>query len=204
MVLFTDDAVFQVMDYLAGGHEAHFTPIENRPPSKIDLMMFEVVLRNSAPVIQDYLGEEVVFAGLQESAEAINLNNDAENIPNISLTMASPKGSGEVLVFMLGKPLSIAVTQQSLAPSLADLKAGTFPQLDTKVVVEWLSSELPQTVALVLSLMDRKQAAQVILRLPEPLGIDAAARLACICAPNEELVACIKRFAEGLRSRRVH
>lgn len=64
-------------------------------------------------------------------------------------------------------------------------------------ILNFLQNEHPQTIALVLSYLDAKQAAAILSELPQPLRSDVARRVAKMDATSPDVVSSIERMLEN-------
>ncbi len=64
-------------------------------------------------------------------------------------------------------------------------------------ILSFIQNEHPQTIALVLSYLDAKQAAAILSELPQPLRSDVARRVAKMDATSPDVVNSIERMLEN-------
>jgi flagellar motor switch protein FliG len=64
-------------------------------------------------------------------------------------------------------------------------------------ILNFIQNEHPQTIALVLSYLDAKQAAAILSELPQPLRSDVARRVAKMDATSPDVVSSIERMLEN-------
>lgn len=64
-------------------------------------------------------------------------------------------------------------------------------------LLSFIQNEHPQTIALVLSYLDAKQAAAILSELPQPLRTDVARRVAKMDATSPDVVSSIERMLEN-------
>lgn len=105
----------------------------------------------------------------------------------------------EMLETALKRALNTEKASEILDEIRSDWKLTLFQKarkLEPKVLVNFLRNEHPQTVALVLAVLDNQQAAQVLAELPEDTQIEVVIRMAELDKVSPEILVDIDRVLQ--------
>src|SRR5699024_5432357 len=69
-------------------------------------------------------------------------------------------------------------------------------EADPKQVLNFIQSEHPQTIALVLSYLDPEQAGQILSELPQDVQADVAKRIATMDSTSPEIISQVEQVLE--------
>lgn len=109
----------------------------------------------------------------------------------LSNSVDSVTGGKEILKKLLSKTLDVDTARYIF--DILNLERGTTPfrelaTTSTRILVQILSGEHPQTVALLLGHLPSEKAAEILVKLPEGLKIEVAKRLANLEPVPEEIL----------------
>lgn len=205
-VLFSDEAVFEIMDLLAGGQEAHRTIIENKVCSEVDLVAFDLIFKSVLQPLQQRLGKQVGYDDTLIGNAAAKSIMHMKDCYEVNAELRGVKGAYAVTCIVprqVPESVSTHDIDTALEPSpsaaqdwrkILDGKRGALLIPDADAAA-WLSDELPQTGALILYLMDKKQAARVDMLLPHALSVDLGVRFINMHEPNPEMISILLEIA---------
>jgi flagellar motor switch protein FliG len=106
-------------------------------------------------------------------------------------------GGEEFVKLMLSKGLGEEGAQKILELASKEGPLDSLRWVDTKTIVNFLVTEHPQTVALIVCLLEPVQAAEVLSALPEGLKSDVAARIATLERIPENAIEEIREVVKG-------
>ncbi|MCG6550868.1 MAG: flagellar motor switch protein FliG [Candidatus Magnetominusculus sp. LBB02] len=87
-------------------------------------------------------------------------------------------GGGDYVKQMLTKGLDEKTAKKIMEKTAVEATLDSLKKVDAKKLTNFLLTEHPQTIALILSLLDPVQAAAVLTTLPKSLKVDVAMRMA--------------------------
>jgi flagellar motor switch protein FliG len=131
---------------------------------------------------------------------------DKEDIAALLAEFKGDAGGGDIFLSgddMLESALRRALTGDKAGEILEDIRSDwrltlfqKARKLDPKVLVNFLRNEHPQTVALVLSVLDNSQAASILAELKEDIQVEVVMRMAELDKVSPEILVEIDRVLQ--------
>ncbi|MDZ7641958.1 MAG: flagellar motor switch protein FliG [Desulfurivibrio sp.] len=172
-------------------------------PEKAAVFLLTVGEEFTSQVFQRLAPEEIKLVGRQmakidkidkEELEAL-LNEFKSDAGQADLFLSG----NDLLEHALNKGLSSDKAQEILEDIRSDWKLTLFQKarkLEPKILVNFLRNEHPQTVALVMSVLDPTQAAQILAELPEATQVEVIMRMAELDKVSPEILVDVDRVLQ--------
>lgn len=172
-------------------------------PEKAAIFLLTVGEEFTAQVFQRLAPEEIKLVGRQmakvdkidkEELEAL-LQEFKTDVGGSDLFLSG----NDLLEHALKKAMSGDKAQEILEDIRSDWKLTLFQKarkLEPKILVNFLRNEHPQTVALVLSVLEPPQAAQVMAELPEATQVEVVMRMAELDKVSPEILVDVDRVLQ--------
>lgn len=199
---FSQESVYQIVDLLAGGSKSHWTNVENKPCSALEISIFDFLLSLVCESMSDvsyqntkvknmskgYLGQ--ITSGLECSHYLFKGEKFQSTITLI--TTKSALDTIDHFPSHVAQDLQIKnkiLTCNSIKPCI---------HLPTATLVEWICGEIPQIGALIINIIPKEQASKILMDLPEVLAIDIAARYLLLGEVSEGIVKLVIQESEKI------
>lgn len=172
-------------------------------PEKAAIFMLTVGEDFSAQVFQRLEADDIKLVGRQ-MAKIDKVDKDDVK----ALLNEFKSDTGEQDLFLSGNELLEGALKRALQSDKAseileeirsDWKLTLFQKarkLEPKVLVNFLRNEHPQTVSLVLAVLDHTQAAQILAELPEDIQIEVVMRMAELDKVSPEILVDVDRVLQ--------
>jgi len=185
------------------GHKKEGSADNLTGPEKAAIFLLTVGEEFTAQVFQRLDPEEIKIVGRQ-MAKIDKI--DKEDLESLLKEFKSDTGESdiflsgnELLEQALKKALSGDKAQEILEDIRSDWKLTLFQKarkLEPKVLVNFLRNEHPQTVALVLAVLDPAQAAQILAEFPEESQVEIVMRMAELDKVSPEILVDVDRVLQ--------
>ena len=172
-------------------------------PEKAAIFLLTVGEEFTAQVFQRLDPEEIKLVGRQ-MAKIDKI--DKEDLEGLLKEFKSDTGEAdlflsgnEMLEQAVKRALSSENAQEILEDIRSDWKLTLFQKarkLEPKVLVNFLRNEHPQTVALVLAVLDHTQAAQILAEFPEDNQVEIVMRMAELDKVSPEILVDVDRVLQ--------
>ncbi|ADH85885.1 flagellar motor switch protein FliG [Desulfurivibrio alkaliphilus] len=172
-------------------------------PEKAAIFLLTVGEDFTAQVFQRLSPEEIKLVGRQ-MAKVDKI--DKEELESLLQEFKTDVGGSDLFLSgndMLEHALKKALTGDKATEILEDIRSDwkltlfqKARKLEPKILVNFLRNEHPQTVALVLSVLEPSQAAQVVAELPEATQVEVVMRMAELDKVGPEILVDVDRVLQ--------